>query len=352
PFYEQAATLAKAAGKAGNRPAWYDYAVVVGNWAVALQHVGELERSLELQRERTSALKTAGASTISIISSELAAFRIDIDQGRAAEVLSEIERMVGQIERWWQQSQAGKKVAEAPDPEELEHMYLDALDIDRQARIAVEQWEVALRQTDAILAIRMALKYPIEDIAIYWRNRATILIELGRFGEAQTALQACLQVFTDDPINRARTLHTLADLFREQGDLQQAILQGRRAHALFDTLPSPDDRSASHNNLANYLRSSGQASAIAEAACHRLAALVYAVTADLGWRLENALHNYVFDSQESGQKVDPEPSLERLLADPAFHPLDVWLRQREVDIMEVQAVIREYLTALRNAQPD
>ena len=73
-------------------------------------------------------------------------------------------------------------------------------------------------------------------------NRAYVLRHLGRFSEAKIELEACLQVFQNDPTNSATTLSYLARLFYEQEDVLQAITQERRALALREQLPDPATR--------------------------------------------------------------------------------------------------------------
>src|SRR5690348_7164649 len=110
-------------------------------------------------------------------------------------------------------------------------------------------------------------------------NRANVLRNLGRSGEAKADLEACLQVFQNDPARSASMLSSLANLFYVQGDVPQAITQQRRALALREQLPDPRDRAISHNNLANYLEYSGAPSALAESPRHQLAALIYRLVA-------------------------------------------------------------------------
>jgi len=62
-------------------------------------------------------------------------------------------------------------------------------------------------------AKRSLLKRPAEDIAIDRMNRANVLMKLGRFGESQSELEACLQVFEHDPAKRATVFSSLAVLF-------------------------------------------------------------------------------------------------------------------------------------------
>ena len=182
-------------------------------------------------------------------------------------------------------------------------------------------------------------------------NRAVELGRLGRFGEAKAELEECLQVFQNDPAMRARVLSSLAELFDEQGDVPQAIVQERRALALREQLPDPSDRAISHHNLANYLERSGTPSALAESSRHQLAALVYRLVSGLGQDLQTSLHNYAVRFRRAHAAGTPlvVPRVDELLADPAFHPLKEWLRLRQADMADVQAAVDGFLEQARQA---
>ncbi len=242
PFYEQAATQARTAAEAGGengRQAWADVAWITGNWANALRMTGDLDASRQRHLDSAEAEKKAGRPAVNVIGSELEALRIDIMQGQAAQALPQVEARLAQVEAWWQQHRSGQSVPEAPDPEILARALISALDIAREAHFAQQDWEPALRRIDAILEVKRALGRPAEDIAVTRMNRANVLGSLGRFGEAKAELEACLQVFQNDPAKSAKALSSLANLFDEQGDVPQAITQQRRALALREQLPDP-----------------------------------------------------------------------------------------------------------------
>ncbi len=229
---------------------------------------------------------------------------------------------------------------------------ISALDVAQQAHFAQEDWPAALCRIDATLAVERALQRPPEDIAETRMNRANVLVQMpGRFDEARAELEACLALFQNDPARRARALSSLADLFDEQADIAQAITQERRALALLAQLPDPADRAISHNNLASYLERCGSASALAESPRHRLAALVYWLVSDLGQDLQTALHNYAVHTRRAraAGSVATIPRVADLLADPAFAPLAQWVRQRQVDLDDLQAAVDQLLEQIRQA---
>ncbi|MFN0172509.1 MAG: CHAT domain-containing protein [Bryobacteraceae bacterium] len=354
PFYEQAGTQAHAAAEAGGeagRQAWADVAVITGNWANALRAVGKLDGSRQRQLESAEASKKAGRPAVYGIGSELEALRIDIIQGRAAQALPQVEARLQQVEAWWQRHRSGQTVPEAPDPEFLARVFITALDIATDAHFAQKDWEPALHRIDAILEVKQALQRPAEDLAATRGNRANVLGRLRRFGEAKAELEACLQVFENDPANRGKVLSSLADVFDKQGDGAQAIIQERRALAIREQLPDPSDRAISHNNLAIYLDRGGISSVLPESRRHRLAALVYFLVSGLGQDLQTSLGNYAirFRRARAAGVALAVPRLAELLADPAFRPLDDWLRQRQVNPAELQAAIDQLLEQVRQS---
>jgi tetratricopeptide (TPR) repeat protein len=182
-------------------------------------------------------------------------------------------------------------------------------------------------------------------------NRAYVLMQLGRFGEAKAELEDCLQVFRNDSDSRARTLSALAGLFVRKGDVREAIIQERRALALREQLPNPSDRAMSHHNVATYLEHSGTPPAPTESTRHRLAALIYWLVAGIGQYQQTSLHNYAVAlrrARAAGTEL-AVPRVAELLADPAFRSLEEWLRQRDVDFAKLQAAVDQALQTARQA---
>ena len=61
--------------------------------------------------------------------SEVEALRIDVMQGEAETALPEVESRLDRVRDWWQRSQAGESVAEAPDRTYLGRALVGGLDI-------------------------------------------------------------------------------------------------------------------------------------------------------------------------------------------------------------------------------
>lgn len=354
PFYEQAAAQARTvaeAGGDGSRQAWADIAWITGNWANALGDVGDLDAARQRQLNSAEAKKELSFPLVNIIASELEALRIDIMQGKVATALPEVEARLKQVEAWWQQHRSGQAVPEAPNAEILARALISALDIAMNAHVAQKDWPSALRRVDATLEVKLALERPAEDIGATRMNRANMLGRLHSSGEAKAELEACLTLFQNNPAASSKVLSSLAILFNEQGDMAQALIQQRRALAMCEQLSDPADRALSHNNLAIYLNRSGTPSALAESPRHRLAALLYQFVAGLRQDLQTLLRNYAIDFRRAHATgtVLAIPCLTALLADPAFAPLELWLRQRQVDVAQLQAAVDHYLDQVRQA---
>ena len=353
PFYEQAAAQARAAAESEGesaQQAWADLAGITRNWAIALRCDGDLNAARQRCLEVAEFIRQAGHPAIDVVGNELEALRIDIMQGQVKTALPQIEKRLTQVEAWWQRHRSGQPVPEAPDVTILARAFISALDTAREADFARQDWVSALSRLDTILEVKYALKHSVEDIAHDRMNRANVLVELpDRFGEAKSELEACLEVFQNNPTMSTRMLSSLADLFFRQGDVAQAITQQRRALALGEQLPDPRARAISHHNLATYLDRQGAPPALAEASRHQLAALIYHRVVGLGQDLQTSLRNYAIRfrrARAAGAEL-AVPRVAELLADPAFHPLDQWLRQRQVDVAELQAEVDQLLEQVR-----
>ncbi len=354
PFYEQAAAQARSAAEAGGEgalQAWADLGAISGNWAAALLLSGDLDAARRHQQESAEAYREAGNPEISILGPELEALRIDVMQGRAAEALPEIESRLARVEEWWCRHRAGQPTPEAPEPEFLARVLVGSLDIARGAHFAQEEWEKALFRMNAILEVERTLKRAAEDIGSTLVNRAIVLGRLRRFDEAKAELEACLKIFRNHPAMSSRVLGSLAELFDAQGDLPLAIETQRRALALREQFPDPAGRAISHSNLATYLDRSAQPGDRDDVARHRLAALIYFVVAGIWQHVQAIMLNYanVFRRAQA-EGTDPViPRIAGLLTDPAFQPLEVWLRNRDVDPEVLQGSVDQFLAQVRQA---
>jgi tetratricopeptide (TPR) repeat protein len=181
-------------------------------------------------------------------------------------------------------------------------------------------------------------------------NRANVLGKLGRFVEAKSELEDCLKDFEKRPDWNVKLRGSLAALLYEQGDVPQATIQQRRALALCQQLPDADDRARSHYNLAYYLDADGSPANCAEASRHQLAALIYRLVARMGQDLELSLNDYesCFRRARDAGTALQVPRVADLLADPAFDSLKQWLRQRRVDVGELQGNLDRTLRRVRH----
>jgi tetratricopeptide (TPR) repeat protein len=357
-FYEQADAQARAAAQSApiesetSHQAWADVSAITSNWANALLDTGDLGTARQKWRESSDVLKKMGdSSPLHTISRELQGLRIDIMQGQTAQALPHVEACLTQLEEWLQEHRSGTPVPGNPTLAFLIRVYAKALGLAFEAHVAEKDWAAALHHIDALIKVEREHKYSAEDIADARKGRADVLGRLSHFAEAQAELEDCLQVFQHDPVGIATTLDSSAYLFAQQGDIAQAIRQERRVLGLFDQLPYPHYRASSHNNLAEYIGRSDAPSAVAEAQRHMLAGFVYRLVAELEQDIDTSLFNYaiLFHRAHAAGTPLAVPRVAELLADPAFRPLDDWLRQRQVDVDELQAAVDQLLEQVRQA---
>jgi tetratricopeptide (TPR) repeat protein len=355
PFYEQAAVQVRAVAEVdgeGSPEAWGDVAWITGNWAIALILSGSLDAARKRNLEAAEAGKKGRLSGVAVVQHELDALRIEVLQGKIDTALPEVKVRLARLEEWWERHRVGKKVPEVTDGEALVRALDSALDILGKAESARGNWESALACFDALLKVEHAVNRPTISITATRYNRANVLMHLpNRFSEAKAELEDCLDFFRDRPDWSAKVLGSLAGLLYSRGDLVQAIAQQRRALAIRDQLPDPIDRAVSHGNLGNWLENSNTLFAVAESSRHRLAALIYSFVVGLEQQLQDSLHNYavLFHRAHAAGTVLAVPRVTDLLADPAFAPLEQWLRQRQVPLDQLQSAVDQFLAQARQA---
>jgi tetratricopeptide (TPR) repeat protein len=339
-LYAQAAEEAEAAEH------WADLGWIYGNWANALGDVGQLDRARETHLRSAEAERRAGRPRVNVVTSELEALRVDVEQGRAAEALPAIEAKLGEVRAWWALRQQGQPVPEAPDGEVLARTLVGGLDIAHHANQVLERWQPCLDLLGEQEQVQRDLGTGEHEVARTRFNRYTPLMRLGNLAEARAVLEGCLDVFhrVDDATAEAMALSALAQVWKALSDPTQAIALARRALAVHNRLPDPGARAISHNNLANYLHAAGTP---AEAPSHQLAALVYRLVTGLDPRPH--LHNLALRTRESAARNETFtfPPLPTLLADPAFSALRAYLTTAGADLPALQTRIDALVAAAR-----
>src|SRR5262249_45273101 len=100
-----------------------------------------------------------------------------------------------------------------------------------------------------------------------------------------------------------------------------------------------------------YLELSDTPSTLAESSRHRLAALIYFLVAGLEQGLQTSQQNYTvrFGRAYSVGATFIVPSVAELLTDTTFRPLPDWLRQRQMDVDELQTKVDQILEVARQS---
>jgi tetratricopeptide (TPR) repeat protein len=334
-----------AAAEAEQAQAWDDLAWITGNWAHALADCGQLAASREKFWESARLKGIAGRPAVDVLGSEMEALRVDVQLGRAEEALPEVESRLARIRAWWERSQRGEAVPEAPDPAYLGHVFGGALDIAQGSHRALEQWQAALDRIAEIIAVNRVRGESEHEMARDRFNRYAPLVRLGQLDEAQRELEYCLEVF-EAAGERAKVLSGLAQVFDKKGDLGQAIALQRRALALRNTQPEPVDRAISHNNLGNSLISAGH---LSDAAAHELAALLYFVAIGHGQHIQTVARNHVVRLRRARQSGGEHklPRVAELVARPDFAALRDWLTAAQVDLEQLQEAVDAFTARCR-----
>jgi len=339
PFYQQAAG---AADLAEHGP---DLAAICQNWAGALLMSGELTQAGETFMRSAEANRKAGGAAVTIIGSELEAYRIALFQGHSEQALPEIDRRLQQLRGWWRQSQQGQTPAEALDKEVLQRVLICALDIAENAQHILGNWQACLDLIQEIADLKQARGDSEYEQAQTLFNSYGSLLRLGRFDQAQALLERCLRVFkqADDLTHQAKTLSALAAVWDERGHQLQAIALARQALALRERLEVSQDRAISHGNLANYL---AEADDYPACAAHRLAEIVYRLVTGYRQDLKTALSNHAIRSKlaaEAGISYRL-PLLLDLVRQPEFAVLRDFIQASGQSLAALQAAVDELTT--------
>jgi len=341
-LYEQAVVEAETAEN------WSDVGWICGNWAAALGDVGQLDMAKATYLRCVEAYRKTGAPKVQIFGNELEAFRIDVYQGKAQEVLPDIEARLNEVRGWWQRHKAGESVPNAPDPVVLGRALVSGLDIAKMANEQLEHWEACL----SLLKENEQTKREIRESkhAMYRTrfNKYFPLMKLGRLDEAQQILEECLSVDREfgDLGGQASDLSSLADIWDERGDIEQAIALQRHGLSIFNQLPDPSYRAVSHGNLSNYLETVGK---IEDSAKHLLSAIIYELIIKRHDFLQNDLNNLrirMNRASQSGTRYDL-PRVSELLARPEFEALGRFVEQFGVDAAELQGKVDEMVAGVR-----
>jgi len=341
PFYEEAVAEAEEAAH------WNDVCWICQNWAMALSQIGRLDDAKSTYLRSAGAAARAGSPRVYVLAGELEALRVDVMRGKAERALPEIESRLHEVQAWWEWHRAGEPVPEAPDTVPLARTLIGSLDIARQAYVALERWEAALRLAIQHEEILGALGEVEHELALARLNQHGPLLRLGRLDEAQSVIESCLEAFrhVGDLPNEAKALSALADLWNWREDCEQAAGLERQALAVRNRFSDLVSRSISHGNLAVYL----DLVAAEEAARHRLARIAYVLVTGHGPFLAMELYNLAIlmrRAAASGGRYEL-PRLAELLARPEFEPLQRTLAEWNVALDGLQAQVDQHVEEVR-----
>jgi tetratricopeptide (TPR) repeat protein len=257
-------------------------------------------------------------------------------RGETETALPEIESRLDRVRDWWQRSQAGESVAEAPNRTSLGRTLVSGLDIAEDANNAFENWQGCLDLLMETESAKRALGENEVELAGTRFNQYGPLLRLGRLDEAQRVLEGCLPVYRSAGAiaNEARCLSALANLWKERNEIGEAIALERQALAVRNTLPDPSVRANSHGNLGIYLEKADKHD---EASTHGLADIVYSMLVGTGLDVSlNNLRNRARRALAADERYTLPP-LEAILAHEEFAALRQFLDSHKVDRAALQA---------------
>jgi tetratricopeptide (TPR) repeat protein len=301
---------------------------------------GDLKQAKLNYLKSANAAERAGSPRVNVLVTETEALRIEEKLGGAAVVLPEISRRLNEVRGWWKRYQNGETVPEAPQPVILARSLISVLNIATITNAALARWQTCLELVRESEETARRMGQTNLELAEIRFNGHGALIGLGRLDEAQTCVEACLGIFRahGSVAAEAGALSALASIWRNRGDLGQALALERQVLSLYDRLPDPADRAAAHANLGNCLEEASQQS---QAARHRVAAAAYCVVSGhakffSAW--QSNLAGGMCRSALRGERYQL-PRLSELLGDPEFDALRRFLAGRRADLSKLQSAI-------------
>jgi tetratricopeptide (TPR) repeat protein len=348
--YEKAEQSIRAslAGDDGNEETWADLSVTLGNCYFALMDLNRLTSARSKLEESLVTARRSRAPHSVIVRTELECLRLAVIQDDAGTAMPRIRALVEETGQHWESERQAPVRAGAEDLELVARSYLTALDVVRQCAVRLEDWPLALRMAETFIRVTQAMNRPIEDIARGRFGLANVLLRVrdaAALERARAELAVCLEVLADDADTAPKIYNSMAYLYNAEGDIEGALLQGRRALALSENLTNIGDRAMAHINLAKYLGEVDDEISSSEAAKHQLAAFIYSLVGEIHEEIDICVNNYEVDfigSRDSG-KAFAVPAVHDLLADPAFAPLRRWLAAEQIDIAELEDVVFQSL---------
>ena len=330
PLYERA----EAEAEAGDH--WSDVGVIRSKWAAALSQSGRLEQARRMYEESAAAKRRAGKPLVSVLGAEIDALRVDVLRGDAAGAWDGIEERLAALRGFWERSQAGEEVPEAPDEAALASTFASALDAARRAAAALERWSACLARLEELERVDRSVGATEHELMRERFHRWTPLTRLGRTEEAAEVIEVCLEGFrrARDTRGEVRALSAMASVRAAQGAMMAAVELEREALAARERFANPGERAGSHRRVASFLHRAGIPG---EAAEHALAAVVYQLASGQDARAE--LRDLAGHAAEAGAVPRLAAQLER----PVFTPLRRFLGERGVSLDGLQARVEDML---------
>jgi hypothetical protein len=261
------AALDAAVARCEYRPAW----AAAGYLVDMCRSSGRLAEALTLVGQMAGYARQAGLGPWTQLADEVSRLQVLNEMGRAAQVLTEVQRLRPHIETL----PAATDQDEAAVPLNVRETLLDT---GRDAASELRRWTDALELNAAVIASKRDRGALTGEIARSRFNDYGPLIRLGRIGEALDLLLECRQAFehAQDIQGLGTVLTALADVEEERGHGEAAITLERDALRYKYLTGNVIGIAVSYHNLGNYLNRNARRPDAA-LACHLAAALIYAL---------------------------------------------------------------------------
>jgi hypothetical protein len=262
------------------RKEYRNAAVATGYLIIYRRQAGRLGEALQLATHKADYTKRAGLGPWTQLSDQVQRLQILNAMGQAGQVVDEVRRLRGQMDRL----PATSELPETVTPWDVREALLDT---GRQAGANLGRWAEALELNAAAATSMRARGAPDTEVARMRFNDYGPLLRLGRTGDAVAVLIACREIFeaAHDIQALGTVLGALADAEDDRGHGDVAIGLERDALRYKYLAADVSAIQTSHHNLGNYLAPGGQLGA---ALTHHLASALLRVITGAKGELESS----------------------------------------------------------------
>ncbi len=337
----------RAAGQAEAAEQWSDLIWICEEAVQAFRGPDDPDAAARILQRAVEAKRRAGHLRGSVLETELRAIGLRVGGRPAADALRHLEDRLAEARALWA-GLADDPSATSPERWAAAQALVTGLVLARDANKALERWQLCLDLLAEAEGVERVSGFGEVALAERRWEGYPLLLKLGKLDEARRVLEGYVEIQhrAGRVTSEAWALVALAHVWRDLGDLRQAISAGLRALTVRGGLPEIRPRVLLHNNLAGYLMEAGF---LDESGAHRLATLVYdelGAGSDLEKRQARIrLAAHVHELTTRGHTFTL-PRLADILTYPAFGALAVFLAERHTDLGQLQSTLDRVVAAV------